>query len=487
MQSTYKFLCNEIVDAESNRKVLPIKVLQIGDGNFIRAFLDWIFYELNNTANFQGGIVSIQSTSRGQGNRKLQQQNNLFTVLSRGLVDGEVSEQTTVIDTVQESINPYEDWPAVLKQMENPELQFIFSNTTEAGLQYTMEKWSTHTAQNSFPGKLVQLLFHRFTFFNGEIERGLYILPLELVEENGQKLQQICMQIAQDWALSSEFKKWMTDSCFFCNTLVDRIVPGFPEESADLFQRYGYKDELLTICEPYHLFVIEGPEKLQQLLPYKEANLNIKFEDIKKYRELKVKILNGIHTILASQGLLMDLHTVKEAIEHPVIKPFITQIVEDELFGHLHREEKEQTLAYMNIVFERFQNPFIHHKLADIRLNSFSKLKTRIWPSIEQYIEINNKLPKNLMFAMTIALFGLDSQRFTVRDSEENIAILSAFQREMLTERKLTVMGDFLDKEFGCPPLQLADMAFQMVSYWENLEQNDLQTLLLKTKGDVKL
>ncbi|GAB3822000.1 hypothetical protein GCM10028895_25360 [Pontibacter rugosus] len=255
----------------------PVKVLQFGEGNFLRGFVDWIIDILNEKANFNGSVKIIQPIERGIVHL-LNQQDGLYHVLLNGIQSGKETQETRLITCVSGAINPYDDYSEFLKLAENPDLEFIISNTTEAGICFEEADTSMDTLPSSFPGKLAALLYHRFKHFNGAADKGLTMIPCELIEKNGAELLQTVLKFARHWGLSVEFTSWIRQSNIFCNTLVDRIVPGFPKDNIkEIQEELGFEDNLVVKAEPFHLWVIEAPRSVQQAFPTDKAGLQVKF------------------------------------------------------------------------------------------------------------------------------------------------------------------------------------------------------------------
>jgi tagaturonate reductase len=431
---TQDYLQNEKQDPVFPSANLPVKVLQIGEGNFMRGFIDWMIYEMNKAGVFNGRAAAIQPTPRGKVVPKLNRQDSLYTLILRGLVDGKPEEAIQVIDSIKEGISPYSDWDQVLKTAESEDVEFVFSNTTEAGIAYSEESYKKEQSPISYPGKLVALLYHRYKHFNCVKGKGWIVIPCELVENNGEALKVICKRIALDWELEGAFWTWVEEECVFCNTLVDRIVTGYPRDEEDYFkEKLGYDDVLMTVAEPYHLFVIDGPASIQEKLPFRQAGLNVHFDRIEEYRELKVKLLNAPHTILAVLGTLSGITTVRESIENEKLFAFIDRALKEEVSPTLPQEEK--AYEYVKDVYGRFLNPYLHHRLLDISLNGYSKFGTRVMPSIIQYYQANKKLPERLMFSLAALIlfykvdrgegdkyYGLTEHgKYEIRDSVETI------------------------------------------------------------------
>ncbi|GAA4702715.1 tagaturonate reductase [Brevibacillus fulvus] len=393
------------IDASRKSALHPERVLQIGEGNFMRGFVDWMLYRMNENGCFQGKVVAIQPTPRGKVVPKLNRQDGLYTLVQRGIANGEAMERVERIDVISRGINPYENWADALRTAESPEIRFLFSNTTEAGLQWNEEAYDPAQAPLSFPGKLVALLYHRYVKFHGAKEAGWIILPCELVEHNGAVLKDLCKRVATHWGFSAAFARWLDEACVFCNTLVDRIVTGYPQgEEKEWESRLGYHDELLTVCEPYHLFVIEGPVEVEQELPFRQAGLHVFFDRIEQYRELKVKLLNAPHTLLAAVAFLAGINTVREAVEDRQLRAYLLHAMQHEIKQALPAEMYERADAYIEDVLARFANPYLRHHLLDISLNGLSKFTTRVLPSIHAYQAVQGALPQALVFGLAALL-----------------------------------------------------------------------------------
>jgi tagaturonate reductase len=298
-------------------------------------------------------------------------------------------------------INPYQDFKAYLQLAENRDLRFIFSNTTEAGIAFDDGDTNPNLLPESFPGKVAVLLYHRFKFFNGANDKGLIIVPCELIDKNGQKLRETILQYIDLWKLPEEFKTWVTEHNTFCNTLVDRIVPGFPKETIkEIQEKIGYEDNLVVTAEPFHLWVIEAPESVSKAFPADKAGLDVKFvEDQSPYRTRKVRILNGAHTALVPVAYLHGLRTVRESVEDLFAGEFIRQAVYHEIIPTLDLPEEELN-QFAHDVIGRFQNPFIKHELSSIALNSISKYKVRVLPSVLEFVKRKKTIPNRLTFSL---------------------------------------------------------------------------------------
>lgn len=408
----------------------PNKVLQFGGGNFLRAFTDWMIDELNKTADFNAGVIIVKPTEKSDYTA-LRAQDGLFHLLTNGLRNGELVAETQLIQCIQQIIHPYREWDHYLKSAESPTIRFIISNTTESGIQFSPSDQFSDSPPSEFPAKLTKWLYHRWQYFQGKAERGCIILPCELIEQNGQILQSLVLKYAELWNLEKTFNNWIKEHNYFCNTLVDRIVPGFPKEQlAEVYQKIGFKDDLLVSAEPYHIWVIEASKAVQAELPFEQTHLNVVFtEDLKPYRQLKVRILNGAHTTMVPVGYLAGIDTVREAVEHEVMGPFIKKALFEEILPTLDFDQSQKE-KYAFDVLDRFKNPFIHHQLISIALNSSSKYKTRVLPSLLDYVELKGSLPKNLVTALAALIYFYSGKRGTqtipLKDSE---TVLSFFKQ----------------------------------------------------------
>src|SRR5690606_17848421 len=322
----------------------------------------------------------------------LNSQQGLYHVLERGFKNGRVIEEDRLITSVVGAINPGLAYKEFLELANNPELRFVVSNTTEAGIYFDPNDIHSEAVPASFPGKLTALLYRRFVHFERKNDKGLVIIPCELIEDNGIKLKNTVLQYANLWNLGEGFIQWIDDHNHFCNTLVDRIVPGFPQENAEEIQKkLGFRDEMMVMAEPFHLWVIEGPSLLEKEFPVGKVGLEVKFvKDLAPYRERKVRILNGAHSAMVPLAYLNGLRTVREAVEDKNMGTFLEQTIQDEIIPTLDLP-KADLIQFAKDVVERFKNPFIKHQLSAIALNSISKFQVRVLPSLLEYVARKNK------------------------------------------------------------------------------------------------
>ncbi|MDY0287850.1 MAG: tagaturonate reductase [Sphaerochaeta sp.] len=382
----------------------PVRVLQYGEGNFLRAFADWMVDILNEKTDFNGNVVIVQPLEQGLGDM-LNEQKGLYTTVLRGVQGGKTVEEYRTINSVEACLNPYreDDYLTYMKLAESEELRFVFSNTTEAGIAYHAGDKLEDKPQSSFPAKICAFLYKRFQAFKGDNTKGLIIIPCELIDKNGDNLKRIVKQYASEWNLEDAFTSWLDEACDFCNSLVDRIVPGYPRaEAEELCEKLGYQDNLLVSAEIFHLWVIECHKAFhEEELPFAKAGLNVIWtDDMSFYRTRKVRILNGAHTLTVLAAYLAGLDTVQQCIaDKALVYPFMRKGIFDEIIPSMDGS-KEMLEAYAADVLERFENPFNPHQLLSISLNSVSKFKTRDLPSLLGYYEKYKELPNCLVFSL---------------------------------------------------------------------------------------
>ncbi len=380
---------------------LPIKFLQFGEGNFLRAFVDYLIDKMNKEADFNAGVAVIQPTQGGLVDM-LEEQNNLYTLFVRGVKKGEIVDDQRVISAIQRSLSPYTHYQEYLDLAKGEDLEFILSNTTEAGIAFDESETTLEAGPHkNFPAKVTAFLYERFKHFHGAEDKGLHIIPCELIENNGLTLKKHILQYAQLWNLEEGFANWVENSNSFHNTLVDRIVPGYPREEKDEYEaKFDYDDNLMVVCEAFLLWVIEGDDKLRAKIPFDKIDDQVLIvDDITPYRTRKVRILNGAHTAMLAFSILDGKETVKEAIDAEFAGKFISDTVYNEIIPTLDLSKEELT-AFAEEVFDRFRNPFLKHQLSSIALNSVAKFKVRVLPSLLQYVADKKELPTNLTFAL---------------------------------------------------------------------------------------
>ena len=386
---------------------LKEKVLQFGEGNFLRGFVDWMIDKLNKEMDWNGGVVLVQPLAQGLV-PMINEQDGLYTLYLRGLQNGEKVEETRVVECVTRGINPYENTDEFFECAKNPDLRFIVSNTTEAGIEYKPNQSADDFAGTTFPGRLTMFMKARY---DAGLP-GFILLPCELIDKNGDCLKECVLKYAADFGYGQDFADWVEKENHFTNTLVDRIVTGYPRDTAkEMEEQYGYLDNVIDTAEIFHLWVIEGDKELAKEIPFDKIGLNVLWtDDVTPYKKRKVRILNGAHTMMVLAAHLAGLETVKEAMDDELVFSFMKQGLFEEIIPTLDlpKDELEQ---FANDVIERFKNPFIKHYLLSIALNSVSKYQVRVLPSVLEYIKQHNEEPKRLVFSLAalIAFYRTDA------------------------------------------------------------------------------
>ncbi len=382
----------------------PTKIIQFGEGNFLRAFVDWQIDQLNEHTDFNAGVAVIRPID-SDFPPSLNTQQGLYTTFIRGLNEqGEEVNQSRVVYSINQELAAYKDFEQIIALAKNPDVRFMFSNTTEAGIAFVDSDKLDDAPPSSFPAKLTRLLWERYAAFDGASDKGWVLIPCELIDYNGEALKEMVLRYVETWQLPSEFKQWIETANTFCSTLVDRIVTGYPkDESAELEAQIGYKDTFMVSAENFYLFVIQGPEWLNQALcldqlPADKA-LNIKIvEDIKPYKERKVAILNGAHTAMVPVAFQAGIDTVGESMQDAQIADYLQNVIYEEIIPTLSLPQDELA-SFARDVEYRFKNPYIKHALLSISLNSMTKFKTRILPQLLGFQKQTGELPRYLTFS----------------------------------------------------------------------------------------
>ena len=414
------------------------RVIQFGEGGFLRGFADWMIQKINETTDFDGKVVVVQPIEKGMCDL-LTAQDCMYTHLCRG-VEGVDMQR---IDVISRCIKPYEDFDDYLALAENPDFRFIISNTTEVGIVFVETDRFTDRPAGSFPGKLTQLLKKRFDLGLN----GFVFLPCELIDKNGESLKECVLQYADLWNLGQDFKDWLVEENVFCNTLVDRINTGYPrDENIDV----GFDDKLVNTSEYFHLWVIEGYAELFQEIPFDKCGLNVIVTDsLQMYRTRKVRILNGAHTSLVPYALLSGFDTVKSCIDDEKMLAYLKKCIFEEIIPTLDLP-REELISYANDVITRFSNPYIRHMLSSIALNSVSKFKVRVLPSILEYIKRFNRMPETLLFsfAKLIDFYRTDMTNDdpAIEAFMKQATVGQILAREDLWGQDLTFLGDEVAK-----------------------------------------
>lgn len=463
------------------------RIMQFGEGNFLRAFIDWQIDLLNEKTGLDAGVVIIRPLD-SDFPPSMNTQDGLYTTVVRGLTPtGEAVSDTRMIRSINKEINLYQNFSDYIALAHDENIKFIFSNTTEAGISYHAGDTLNDTPPVSFPAKLTVWLYNRFTHFQGDKDRGVTIIPCELIDYNGQALQALVQRYAQEWQLPGEFLQWLNTSNQFCSTLVDRIVTGYPRDQAKAFeQSLGYHDQFLDTAEYFYLFVIQGPESLKAALNLDKLDLNVVItDDIKPYKERKVAILNGAHTALVPVAYLSGIDTVGAAMDDPQIFEFVEQTIYQDIVPVLSLPQAELD-SFAQSVLQRFKNPYIQHQLLSISLNSMTKYRTRILPQVINWHEQRNQLPPYLVFSLAALIVFYRGKR-----GDEHIALsddavwLNRFntlwsdydsQAISLAELVRQVLDDREHWEY--PLLNIPNLAEKTESYIADILQNGMRQAL---------
>ncbi len=428
-------------------------VIQFGEGGFLRGFVDYFFQKMKDQGLFDGSVVIVQPIEKGMC-ETLEKQNCEYNLFLRGIDNGQVVDEHTHIDVISRCVNPYKDFDAYMALAENPDFRFIVSNTTEAGITFADDNSFDDTPAKSFPGKLTQLLYKRYELGLP----GFIILSCELIDHNGEELEKCCRQYADLWDLGEDFKNWLSQENDFCSTLVDRIVTGFPrDEFESLCERIGEVDNMMDTAEIFHLWVIEGHHEDE--LPLQKAGFNVIWtDDVDPYKKRKVRILNGGHTSMVLAARLYGLETVGECLKDEKVSALLNKCIFDEIIPTIG--DTEDNREFGEAVLERFSNPFIKHMLLSIALNSVSKFKARVLPTILEYKEKFGVYPPGLTFSLAalIAFYRTDE----ANDEEE-----------IMNFMKTASVADILKREdyWG---QDLSDLLDEVQRYYDLIEDEGM-------------
>lgn len=442
----------------TERRMRPLRVLQFGEGVFLRAFADWMIDVANEAGVFDGDVVILKPRA-GKVSDAFKEQECLYTVALRGKADGEIVDARRRITCVRDCISTHEEPEIFAALAREPELRFCISNTTEAGITLDLSD-REDTIPATFPGKAAKFLYLRWKHFAGAADKGLIFLPTELIEENGTRLRECVLALSENWGYPADFLAWVRENCVFANTLVDRIVTGKPEE-----ELVPYRDELLDAAEPFALWVIESERDISGEFPLHRAGLPVVFcRDLTPYRERKVRTLNGAHTSSVLLGWLLGCETVGDCLRDAEMRAFMERAVFGDIVPYvpLPRAEAED---FARSVFERFENPFLRHSVLAISLNSVSKWRARVLPSLRDAYAAG-AVPAALVFSFAALLafytaeedgaaVTADGRTYTVRDDAAALAFFAENSRLQEAEyvrktaEKLDFWGEDLRKYPG--------------------------------------
>ena len=456
---------------------LPIKVVQFGEGNFLRAFVDYAFQRLNNEVDFNAGIAVVQPLKDGMVNM-INDQDGLYTLFMNGIKKGEKIQDIQLISNIVKAINPYSDFADYLALAKEPALQFIVSNTTEAGIEFLDTDTPDMQPPAAFPAKLTVLLHERFKHFNGDTSKAVTIIPCELIDYNSETLKKCILQYCDLWNLDAAFVKWVSEDCTYHSTLVDRIVPGYPRAEIEEYNsKLDYQDNLIVAAEPFFLWAIEGGEDLKAKLPFDKTDLNVKIvDDIRPFKMIKVRILNGAHTAMVPVSLLFGNQLVMETVNGGFTGPFVDNVIAE--ISETLPMDKNEITAYAEEVMDRFRNPFIKHALADIALNSISKFKVRVLPSLLGYYTTTKKLPTSLTFSLACLIQFYkgtwNNEALPVKDTPELVeAFKKAWELGNIESVVAAVLAntDFWDEDLN----KVEGLSQALVHALNEIEANGIQ------------
>ncbi len=426
--------------AKTGKVERPVKVLQFGEGNFLRAFVDYMIDIANEQGKFNGDIVLVKPIEFGNLDR-FHEQECQYTVQLRGIVDGEAKRINRVVTSVADAVDAYGEYEKYAAYAKLDTLRYIVSNTTEAGIVYDETDRIEFNPPKTYPGKLTKFLYERYKHFNGAADKGLVMLPVELIDDNGIHLKECVLKFAKLWNLEDGFVTWLNDACVFTSTLVDRIVTGYPrDEAEELCKEFGYQDNLIVTGEPFALWVIESAKDISKEFPLPDAGLPVIFTDNQKpYKQRKVRILNGAHTSFVLASYLCGNDIVLESMNDELILKYIKATIFDEVIPTLTLP-KQDLVDFAEAVLTRFNNPYVKHAHLSISLNSVSKWRARCMPSFLEYIEKEGKLPAHLTFSLAAlmafytgteirdkALIGhRDGQEYNIMDDADVLEFFAA-------------------------------------------------------------
>ena len=488
---------NRLNKQMTGKKDRPIKVVQFGEGNFLRAFVDYMIDIANEKGLFDGDIVLIKPISFGSVDM-FKEQDCQYTVSFRGIVEGEAKVLNRQITSVRDIVDCTEDYDKYMGLAELETLRFVVSNTTEAGIVFDNTDQFDLKPAKSFPGKLTQFLHRRYTAFNGAADKGLVMLPVELIDDNGIMLKKCVNQLIDLWGLEEGFKTWVNEACIFTSTLVDRIVTGYPRDTAaEEWEKLGYEDRIMVTGEPFALWVIESEKDISEELPLDKAmadmaGMDVIFTDNQKpYKQRKVRILNGAHTSFVLASYLCGNDIVLESMNDADIRNFMKKTIYEEVIPTLTLPEDELQ-AFAAAVEGRFENPYVKHALLAISLNSVSKWRARCMPSLLGYVEKNGALPAHLTFSLAalMAFYSAtelrDGKLVGHRDGAEYMisddAPVLEFFAANCTKATEEFVDAFLSNEsfFGQDLTLVPGLKDAVVTYLDDIKANGMRVALCK-------
>lgn len=477
-----------IKEVVTNRKKLKETVLQFGEGNFLRAFVDWMIDLANEDGKEVGNVVIVQPIAQGLA-EVLNEQDGLYTLSMRGNSPEGKKIENRLIESVSRAINPYEDFKAYKEYVESEDLRFVVSNTTEAGIAFVEEDLKENEVQSSFPAKVAQLLYIRYKKFGNDNKKALVFLPVELIDDNGYYLRKYVLKHIDNWKLEKEFKTWVEESNFFTSTLVDRIVTGRPsdEERKAFEKESGYEDKLLVFSELFNLWVIEGNREWAGPFTFENLPCHVIWTDnVKPYKKRKVRILNGGHTSTVPAAVISGFDIVRDFMKDDVFLKYFNDLIDEEVIPTIDLP-KDELIDFKNQVALRFNNPYVDHKLLSITLNSISKFNARCLPSIVDYYEENKEAPKHFAFSLAALLrfyeiekvgdsyIGKDQngREYEVKDNKD---VLQYFVKN---SKNKTYVIDALNSNLWEADLsKLGNFNDLVVNYYNEIKKGDIKKVI---------
>lgn len=470
----------------------PVKVVQFGEGNFLRGFVDYMIDIANEQGKFDGSIVLIKPIEFGNLDN-FHKQDCQYTVSLRGMVDGEAKVLNRKVTSVVDAVDAYTEYEKYMALAEIDTLRFVVSNTTEAGIVFDHTDKFELNPPKTFPGKLTKFLYHRFETLKGDRDKGLVMLPVELIDDNGIMLHQCVLQLIDLWGLGEDFKNWVEEACVFTSTLVDRIITGYPKATEEEeWEKLGYIDRIMVTGEPFALWVIESTKDISKELPLPDAGLPVIYTGNQKpYKQRKVRILNGAHTSFVLASYLAGNDIVKQSMDDDDIRNFMMKTLHEEVIPTLTLP-KDELEEFANAVVTRFNNPYVKHALLAISLNSVSKWRARCMPSFLGYIDNTGKLPAHLTFSLAAlmafytgseirdkALIGhRGEQEYNIMD---DMAVLEFF-RETSQKPAAEFTEAFLGREdfFGQNLNEIPGLTQAVTAYLEDIRTNGMRAALCR-------
>lgn len=478
---------------QTNKKERPVRVVQFGEGNFLRGFVDYMIDIANEQGKFDGDIVLIKPIEFGNLDM-FHKQDCQYTVSLRGNVNGEGRIINRIVTSVADAVDTYTEYEKYLGLAEIDTLRFVVSNTTEAGIVFDDTDKFDAKPPKTFPGKLTQFLYHRFETFNGDPNKGLVMLPVELIDDNGIHLKECVMQFIELWGLSAEFAGWVENACVFTSTLVDRIITGYPRATEEKeWEQLGYEDHIIVTGEPFALWVIESAKDISKELPLPDAGLPVVYtDDHHPYKQRKVRILNGAHTSFVLASWLCGNDIVRQSMQDEDVRSFMNQTIYDEVIPTLTLPE-EELKNFAGEVVNRFNNPYVDHALLAISLNSVSKWRARCLPSLLGYVEKFGKLPVHLTFSLAAliafyngteiregALIGHRAgEEYKIIDDAQVLEFFAANSEKPAAELVQAFLGreDFHGQDLNKVP----GLTEAIVAYLDDIRTNGMRAALCKT------